>query len=83
MPVKSWGNDRPFCLLLLFVLSFIAVVDMDDREAVDLANQNKCEPIFVWQLHKDNPKAKRYIFYHASDEAFGKLKTAGCWKDEP
>lgn len=73
---------RSSALAVVSFLSFIAVVDMDDREAVDLANQNKCEPIFVWQLHKDNPIAKRYIFYHAPDEAFGKVKTIGNWFDD-
>ena len=67
----------------IILLSFIAVVDMDDKEAVDLAVQNKCEPVFVWQLHKDNPKAKRYIFFHAPDEADGKLKTYGMWYADP
>lgn len=64
--------------LLLALLSFIAVIDMADPEAVSLVKREKSEQIFVWHIG-GVVRVRNYGFYHCPDEASGRLKTVGSW----
>ena len=64
-------------LSVALTLSFLAVIDMGDEEAIRKAGEYNCERIFEYTTSAKG--AKQYGFYHCPDESFNHLKTVGKW----
>lgn len=63
--------------LFLVILSFVAVIDMEDADAVRLAKEYHCD--LISEYTTGSPGSGLYGFFHCPDDAFGRLKTAGKW----